>query len=136
MNTIIQNITSNILSVDILDNRIIAGHLNGSISCFDKRNFELIKTFTAHSTGSPVNFVKTIVNETSIQYLLLITTSTAYATTVQIKYSIMTDYFITKFTSNVNDGSSVSSIVSLATDLSSTNSTPIKISSSSSKIAP
>ncbi|CAF0978435.1 unnamed protein product [Brachionus calyciflorus] len=64
-----------ILSIDIVDDRIITGHKNGSISHFRKDNLNLIETFEGNILGLPINVVKKLDSNLSIHNLFSMTST-------------------------------------------------------------
>ena len=68
-----------------------AGYLNGSISHFNKDNFNLIITFTGHATGFSTNVVKKIVDNSLIQNLfptINTNTSSTEKTTSSLRHQV------------------------------------------------
>ncbi|CAF0861608.1 unnamed protein product [Brachionus calyciflorus] len=92
-----------ILSLDILNDFIIAGHENGSISHFNKDDLKLIKTFIGHSPGFSTRVVKKFIDTSLIQSKFsTLSTNTALKTEITTYSSeTTTKIYQTGVTSNL-----------------------------------
>ncbi|CAF0891719.1 unnamed protein product [Brachionus calyciflorus] len=96
------NVSSIILCIEILNDIIVVGHQNGSISYFNKINLDFIKTLSGKISGSSITVIKKFASSFSIQNLVLTTNGFARTTTTTPKITKETSMNIEYAVSNTN----------------------------------
>ncbi|CAF1106482.1 unnamed protein product [Brachionus calyciflorus] len=81
----IYTVSSIIRSIDVLNDRIVVCHQNGSISHYNKINFKFIKTFREHNLNSPKNVIKKYIDFMAFQNLLSTTTTSTTLFNTEIR---------------------------------------------------
>ncbi|CAF1076120.1 unnamed protein product [Brachionus calyciflorus] len=96
------SLLSNIRSIDVLNDRIVASYQNGSISHFDKNNFTLIKTFQGNSLGLSLNVIKKILDFSLFQ--------NKYSTMIEYASTTFKNDTVTQYVGNKNTFENIETI--------------------------
>ncbi|CAF0885863.1 unnamed protein product [Brachionus calyciflorus] len=101
-----------ILSIDVLNDRIVAGHQNGSISHYNKSSFALIKTFSGRNLSLAINVIKKYIDLVEFQTFINPTTfkniessifsSSKQSNSLTTSSSYNNDFSLTSFSESIS----------------------------------